>query len=150
MEKLQRSFLWGGALERKAHLVKWDVVCSKKRQGSLGLRNLTLLNKALLGKWIWRFSSDRDCTWKILISSKYGLNGLGWCSKEACGPFGVDLWKEILKEFSWVKENWRFIVGNGTRIRFFLESWCGTASLRHSFPTLFNLAVNKFEIMADV
>ena len=38
LEKLQMSFLWGGgALERKAHLIRWDVVCSEKRQGGLGL-----------------------------------------------------------------------------------------------------------------
>ena len=119
LEKLQRCFLWGGgALERKAHLVEWDVICPEKRQGSLGLRKLTLLNKALLGKWIRRFASDKDCTWKTLINSKYGLEGLGWCSKEVCGPFRVGLWKEILKESNWVKQNWKFIVGNGTRIRF--------------------------------
>ena len=95
LEKLQKSFLWGGgALERKAHLVKWYVVCFEKRQGDSGLRNPTLLNKALLGKWTWRFTYDGDCTWKFLISSKYGLDGLGWCSKEARGPFGVGLWQQ--------------------------------------------------------
>ena len=62
----------------------------------------------------------------------------------------VGLWKAILKEFSWVKENWRFIVGNDTRIRFWLDSWYGTAPLRHSFPTLFDLTVNKSETVADV
>ena len=117
------SFLWGGgALERKTHWVKWDVVCFENRHGGLGLRNLTLLNKALIGKWIWRFASDRNCAWKILISSKYGLDGLGWCSKESSGPFGVGFWKEILKESNWVKENWRFIIGNGTGLRFWLDS----------------------------
>ena len=151
LEKLQRSFLWGGgALERKARLIKWDVVCFEKRQGGLGLRNLTLLNKALLGKWIWKFASNRDCTWKILISSKYGLDGLGWCSKEACGPFEVGFWKEIVKESSWVKENWRFNIGNGTRVRLWLDYWCGNAPLRNSFSILFDLAVNKLEIVADV
>ena len=34
----------------------------------------------------------------------------------------VGLWKEILKEFSWVKENWSFIIGNGTKIRFWLDT----------------------------
>ena len=106
LEKLQRCFLWGsGAREKKAHLVNWDVVCSEKRQGGLGLRKLTLLNKALLDKWIWRFASDRDCTWKTLINTKYGLEGLGWCSKEIRRPFRVGLWKEIAKESNWVKEN---------------------------------------------
>ena len=75
---------------------------------------------------------------------------MGWCSKEVRGPFGVGLWKEILKESCWVKENWRFIVGNDTRIRFWLDPWCGTVPLRYSFPILFDLAVNKFETVVDV
>ena len=48
-----RNFLWGGgALEKKPHLVKWEVVSTEKRQGGLGLRKLNIMNKALLGKWI--------------------------------------------------------------------------------------------------
>ena len=97
------------------------MVCSEKRKGGLGLRKLTLLNKGLLGKWIWRFASEKDFTWKNLINTKYGLEGLGWYSKDTRGPFGVCLWKEIMKESSWVKENGRFIVGNDTRIRFWLD-----------------------------
>ena len=34
LEKLQRDFLWGrGNLERKAHLVNWEVVCGVKEKG---------------------------------------------------------------------------------------------------------------------
>ena len=98
LEKLQRCFLWGsGAREKKAHLVNWDVVCSEKRQGSLGLRKLALLNKALLGKWIWRFAFDRDCTWKTLINTQYGLEGLGWCSRKSAGPLGLVFGRRLLK-----------------------------------------------------
>ena len=49
-----------------------------------------------------------------------------------------------------MKENWRFIVGNGTRIRFWLDLWCGTAPLRQFFPILFDLVANKFVTVADV
>ena len=53
LEKLQRDFLWrGGNLEKKGHVVNWEVVCAVKEKGGLGLRKLTLLNKALLGKWL--------------------------------------------------------------------------------------------------
>ena len=78
LEKLQRNFLWGGeTLEKKAHLIKWEVICSEKGQGDLSLRNLTLLNRALIGKWIWRFALESYYIWKRLIYSKFGHDDLG-------------------------------------------------------------------------
>ena len=36
LEKLQRGFLWGGgSLERKVHLINWEVVCAQKGEGWL-------------------------------------------------------------------------------------------------------------------
>ena len=90
LEKLQKDFLWaGGNLERKTHLVNWEVVCADKDKGELGLRKLALLNKALLGKWIWRFVCDKDNLWKQVILAKYGQEGLGWKTKKVNGAFGV-------------------------------------------------------------
>ena len=89
LEKLQKDFLWGGGnLERKAHLVNWEVVCADKDKGGLGLRKLALLSKALLGKWIWRFVCDKDNLWKQVILAKYGQEGLGWRTKKINGAFG--------------------------------------------------------------
>ena len=52
LERIQRDFLWGGgALERKPHLVRWDLVCLEKCNGGLGVKSLSILNKALLCKW---------------------------------------------------------------------------------------------------
>ena len=51
LEKIQRDFLWGrGGLEKKPHLVKWSIVCLDKKRGGLGVRCLSKLNRALLGK----------------------------------------------------------------------------------------------------
>ncbi|RVX06125.1 putative ribonuclease H protein [Vitis vinifera] len=61
LEKIQRDFLWGGGnLERKPHLVRWEVVCLSKKKGGLGVKNLSILNKALLAKWNWRFANERE------------------------------------------------------------------------------------------
>ena len=108
------------------------------------------MNKALLGKWIWRFASDMDYTWKSLIAFKYGTDNLGWGSREVRGPLGKGLWKDILKESGWVKDNWKFRVGNGTRIHFWTDHWCGTSALSIFFPSLFGITVNKHVTVADV
>ena len=71
LEKIQRDFLWGGgALEKRPHLVKWDVVCSHKMKGGLGIRNF-------LCKWSWRFATERESFWKLIINRKYGEEGGG-------------------------------------------------------------------------
>ena len=51
LEKIQRDFLWGGgALEQRSYLVRWNLVCLERKKGGLGVRNLALMNKTLLGK----------------------------------------------------------------------------------------------------
>ena len=52
LEKIQRNFLWEGeAFEKMPHLVNWKIVRLGKKDGGLKIRNLSFLNKALLGKW---------------------------------------------------------------------------------------------------
>ncbi|RVW92408.1 putative ribonuclease H protein [Vitis vinifera] len=144
LEKLQRDFLWGGGnLERKAHLVKWEVVCGDKEKGGLGIRKLTLLNKALLGKWTWRFVCEKEALWKQVLMAKYGQEDFGWRTKKAVGAFGVGVWKEILKEAGWCWENLAFKVGKGNKIRFWTDLWCGDTVLSQSFPHLFTLAAHR-------
>ena len=88
-------------MERKAHLVNWEMVYAGKEKGRLGLRKLVLLNKALLGKWVWRFDLAKDNLWKQVLMAKYRQEDLGWRTKKANGVFGVGVWKEILKESDW-------------------------------------------------
>ena len=144
VEKTQRDFLWGGGnLEGKVHLVKWDVVCTEKLNGGLGLRRIATLNRALLGKWTWRFACEKDNLWKQVISTKYGQEEHDWRAKKASGAAGVGVWKEIMKESEWCWENLAFLVGKGSKIKFWKDSWCTDTPLSQCFNHLFVLAVQR-------
>ena len=89
--KTTKRFFFGGEegnWERKVPLVKWEVVCGDKEKGGLGIRKLTLVNKALLGKWIWRFACDKEALWKQVLLAKYGQEDFGWRTKKVVGAFG--------------------------------------------------------------
>ena len=65
LEKIQRDFLWGGgALEQRPHFVRWNLACLERKKCGLGVRNLALMNKALLSKWNWRFAIESEALWK--------------------------------------------------------------------------------------
>jgi hypothetical protein len=43
--------------------------------GGLGIRNMLLFNKALLGKWLWRYVNEIDSLWRTVVDCKYGSQG---------------------------------------------------------------------------
>ena len=53
LKKIQKDFLRGGGnLDRKIHVIKLGTMCLSKVKGGLGIHNLSMLNKVLLGKWV--------------------------------------------------------------------------------------------------
>ena len=85
--KIQRIFLWGSIEEvDKFHLVKWEVICWPYSHGGLGTKNLRKFNEALLGKWLWRFGTEREALWQKVVEAKYGSMDGGWMSKVPTGP----------------------------------------------------------------
>lgn len=54
LKHIQRDFLWvGGAFDERPHLVNCSIAYLDKKHGGLSVRNLSTLNKAMLGKWSW-------------------------------------------------------------------------------------------------
>ncbi|RVW91419.1 Phospholipid-transporting ATPase 3 [Vitis vinifera] len=151
LEKLQRDFLWGGSnLEKKAHLVNWEVVCADKEKGRPWLKKASPFEQSLLGKWLWRLACVKEDLWKQVLMAKYGQEDFGWRTKKANEAFGVGVWKEILKESVWCWENLVFKVGKGTKIRFCTNLWCGCTILSQRFPHLYAMAVHKNAIVEEM
>ena len=151
LERIQRQFLWGGSVpEKKISLVIWATVCSEKKKGGIGLKSLSKLNKALLCKWSWRFANDQNALCRKAICCKFGESIGGWHTRDLRGGYGTSLWKEIRKEWFVFLQNAAFVLGDGRRINFWSDVWCGGEALSNSFPTLFNLATNKEAKVADI
>ncbi|KAL5541335.1 hypothetical protein UlMin_044595 [Ulmus minor] len=69
LEKMMREFLWDRDSTGKGRsLVRWKNVCKPKELGGLGIGNLILRNKALLGKWLWRFPLEQHSLWSISLN----------------------------------------------------------------------------------
>lgn len=62
--KIMCNFLWGGlADEQKISWVSWEQICKPKDLGGLGLKDWLTSNKALVGKWKWRYLSEPNSLW---------------------------------------------------------------------------------------
>ena len=140
IEKLQRDFLWGGFEdERKFHLVNWKTACLPLQGGGLGIRNMAIFNKALLGKWLWRYSTESSSLWRQVIDSKYGGQERDWCSNIVRSTHGVSLWKHIRAGWDVFSNHISHKLGDGSRIRFWHDTWCGDLPLKQQFPILYLL-----------
>uniref|UniRef100_A0A2N9I593 Reverse transcriptase domain-containing protein n=1 Tax=Fagus sylvatica TaxID=28930 RepID=A0A2N9I593_FAGSY len=144
IEKLQRDFLWGGLGDGfKHHLVNWSTVCSPVAQGGLGVRKVEVVNRALLGKWLWRFGREEAHLWRRVIVAKYGEEWGGWISKKPRGAHGCSLWKGIMSGWDFFHQHVKLVAGLGNRIRFWHDNWCGNGPLKTQFPVLFACSLDK-------
>lgn len=74
IEAIERNFLWRGCdNDFKYHLVNWDSITKAKKVGGLGVKSLIALNRAFLGKWIWRFGLEDKALWHRVVRWKYGV-----------------------------------------------------------------------------
>lgn len=70
IETMQRDFIWPGVRKGKMnHLISWEQVHKPKLEGGLGLEKISLRNRAILGKWLYRNPRKCDAIWhKVILS----------------------------------------------------------------------------------
>ena len=92
---------------------------------------------------------EENSIWKSCIRIKYGTTAEGWFTKDPKGSYKVGLWKSIEKEKGLLKKDCELILGDGKRIRFWEDSWCGWSPLCRVFPKLYKIVDAKGAMVAD-
>ncbi|KAL0297854.1 UNVERIFIED_CONTAM: hypothetical protein Sangu_3175900 [Sesamum angustifolium] len=92
--KLQ-NFLWRGGTATGGYKVAWEQVCKPVTHGGLGIRNLQLMNNALMSKHLWHILIQKQESIWVSWITKYKLkHGTLWAAKENEGSW---IWKKLLK-----------------------------------------------------
>uniref|UniRef100_A0A2N9G8A9 Reverse transcriptase zinc-binding domain-containing protein n=1 Tax=Fagus sylvatica TaxID=28930 RepID=A0A2N9G8A9_FAGSY len=131
------------------HLVSWDTVCSPIAHGGLGVRKVEVFNRALLGKWLWKFGREETNLWRWVIVAKYGCEWGGWMSGNPRGTHGCSLWKGILSRWDIFHHHVKLVAGLGSRTLFWHDHWCGDIPLKVRFPVLFSCSSSQSASVAS-
>lgn len=146
IDKIRRDFLWNGLIQdsNKMHLLSWSKVCMSKSEGGLGITSLKNRNISLLAKWWWRYRKDSNSLWNRILLNKYGewenIDSRSNLSPIMKGIISISSFSS-LKLFS--RKDFFWIMGNGTKVKFWLDIWTGNSTLKERFPRLFDLCILK-------
>ena len=130
--------------------MKWERICSPITDGGLGIRKLVPFNRALLGKWLWRFGEEGDRLWKRVLIACHGAACGGWRTGLVRGPHECGLWKGIMQGWESFNAHLRYKVGIGDRVRLWHDRWCGDVILKEAYPVLYECASNQAATIDEV
>jgi len=120
IERWMKFFIWSGDInKRKLVTVAWKKVCATFEEGGLNVRSLIALNEATNIKLCWDLLQSQE-QWAQMIRSRV-LRGNNCIRHHVFSS----IWSSAKNEFNIIKDNSNWLVGNGTQINFWLDSWCG-------------------------
>ncbi|KAH9733957.1 putative ribonuclease H protein [Citrus sinensis] len=130
-----RHFIWSGvAGKKKMSLVKWDHIYQLKLCGGLGLKNLSLMNEALLMKIRWGLIYSPNSLWVQVLLSKYTLNHTSLPNVLPM-KYGSYMWKVVARIWPEVLKGIKWDIGNGNKVRFWWDNWATEEYPLHAFAS---------------
>jgi len=108
----------GEASYSKIPYASWDKVCSQRKQGGLGIKNLSLWNRVCVAKLVWAIAKKKDGLWIHWVHGRY-LKGGEWWVYTPKGDTSQywkklhkvkELFKDYPKEDYKVKEGYKWLL----------------------------------------
>lgn len=113
----------------------------EKEFGGLGIPNLKEVNMCLLGSWIKRYVEGDGKLWKSVIDNKYLTNSPNIFV--SCSLNASTFWKGVTSVIRAIKFGYRWMVGDGAKIRFWEDTSIGIAPLVVQFWDLYLICMEK-------
>jgi hypothetical protein len=116
------SFWWGDEENsNKMHRFAWWKLCYPKREGGMGFRDFHSFNLAMLAKQVWRLVTESDSLCATVFRSKYYPNSdILKAGPKSSSSF---TWQSILAGIPTFKRGYIRRVGNGEKIKIYIEPW---------------------------
>ncbi|GJZ47405.1 RNA-directed DNA polymerase, eukaryota, reverse transcriptase zinc-binding domain protein [Tanacetum coccineum] len=148
MESIRCRFFNGADLDsKKAVWVKWNKVLSSKEKSGLDVSSLYALNRALLFKWVWRFTTQKSSLWARVITAIHGVDGK---ISHRSNSGHKSIWRDIVRDMEVVKNQgadlFSFMqkkLGNGADTCFWEDTWRGVMPFKQRYPRLYGLELDK-------
>ncbi|XP_039011227.1 uncharacterized protein LOC120140301 [Hibiscus syriacus] len=151
LNSIMARFLWGEEQAKKRiHWINWNMVCQPYDKGGLGILDVRLVNRVLLGKWVWKYANEKEAQWKKLLYCKLNVSNLSLSICNVVSPIDSWIWRGILNNYEkedqigeCLRSNSKIQVGNDKSIEFWNNVWVNGSSLKSQFPRIFALSNNK-------
>ena len=109
-------------MDRKPHLVSWDVATKKRNEGGLGLRKMRQLNSAFLMKLSWRLETEPNALGARVLKAKY-CKGRDLDNIVARRFSCSNAWRGIMETLKLTKRGVGVAVGDGRQTQFWCHRW---------------------------
>ena len=151
-----RNFFWsGGTHSKKLHRVRWDFIARPKEFGGLGVLDISIQNKALLTKWLWRLHDESEALWARIIRQKYLVKRIDNIFVSTSRHYS-SVWRDISQvilandTFNVVLLNClSFEVGDGHTILFWHDYWACNSCFKDLFTSLFSISTQPCDIVSN-
>ncbi|KAL0355668.1 UNVERIFIED_CONTAM: LINE-1 retrotransposable element O protein [Sesamum radiatum] len=120
IQSMIADYLWHRRDERKIHWIAWRKLCTQKKCGGLGFRDLKAFNAAMLAKQFWRILTEPE---RLLsrVKARYFPNSSILEAKPGYNPSFT--WRSILASKEIIKAGARWSVGSGREINIWTDPW---------------------------